>query len=97
MKDNVVISADGRALLCDLGCARMSIFSCSMAKITETPKGTAHYWAPELYKPGVVHSEETDVWAFGMTVYVSICSQLANPFSHRQRRSFTLAVDHLKG
>ena len=46
--------------------------SLSLGKVTTTTKGTYAFWAPELWKgQGVVRqSEESDVWAFGMTIYV---------------------------
>ena len=72
-KDNVVIDPEGRALICDLGCARTVQCSLSLAKLTSTPKGTQTCWAPELVNSTenpTTQSKETDVWAFGMTVYV---------------------------
>ena len=50
----------------------------SLAKATTNLKGTESYWAPELvrYSEDVVQqSKATDVWAFGMTVYVSTSLQ----------------------
>ena len=35
-----------------------------------------HFTSPELIDPGaekVMHTTMTDVWAFGMTVHVSMC------------------------
>ena len=66
------MSAVGKALICDFGCARMIVASRTMAGVTSTVKGTHSFWAPELLdldRPGK-HSKETDVWAFGMTTYV---------------------------
>ena len=68
-----MISPDGRALLCDFGCSRMLLASRTMAQPTSTTKGTNQFWAPELISidgGSVSQSKETDVWAFGMTVYV---------------------------
>lgn len=45
----------------------------SLAKVTETRKGTVIYYAPELVSLSSTdssHSKESDIWAFGMTIYV---------------------------
>ena len=44
----------------------------SLGQVTTTTKGTSAFWAPELWKgQGTVRqSKESDVWAFGMTIYV---------------------------
>ena len=47
-QDNVLISPDRRALICDLGCARLSFASRSRGEPNSSAKGTMHYWAPEL-------------------------------------------------
>ena len=66
-----MIDAKGSVKISDFGCARIEAASMSLAAITKSEKGTYHYWAPELTNSSP-HSKETDVWAFGMTVYVSI-------------------------
>ena len=63
-----------RAVISDFGCSQMAAdISLSLGKATTTTKGTSAFWSPELWKEqGVVRqSKESDVWAFGMTVYVS--------------------------
>jgi serine/threonine protein kinase len=73
----VLISQDGRALLSDFGISRLLINSVEIAGTT-TLKGTARWMAPELIAPEDIdskhefHTKATDVWAFGMTVYVCI-------------------------
>ena len=74
-QDNVIISSEGRALICDFGCSRMLLASRTVAQLTSTTKGTNQFWAPELISVAdgeVKQSKETDVWAFGMTVYVCL-------------------------
>ena len=74
LQDNIVIDASGRALICDFGCACTSSYSLSLAEMTSAPRGTVRYWAPELVNhTGIpaAQSKASDVWAFGMTVYVS--------------------------
>ena len=72
-----MINDDGSALICDFGSARIEVASHSISSPTLTLKGTCNYWAPELLSlspDGDVppcHSIESDMWAFGMTVYVS--------------------------
>ena len=60
-------------MLCDFGCARLINLSRSFGTVTSTAGGTNSHWAPELiqWKKDSPDSKETDVWAFGMTVYVS--------------------------
>ena len=53
----------------------MAQFSCSIGGATTDLKGTESYWAPELLlneNEVVKQSEATDVWAFGMTVFVRV-------------------------
>ena len=73
----MVIADNETALVCDFGCARMATSSLSIAKISTTTKGTNLFWAPELLdiEQEVRQSKETDVWAFGMTVYVSMADR----------------------
>ena len=73
MKDNILITPMRRAVISDFGCAQMvADISRSLGKATTTTKGTSAFWSPELWKgQGVVkQSKESDVWAFGMTIYV---------------------------
>ena len=74
-QDNIVIAGDVRALICDFGCARTGIASYSMTTSSLNTRGTCNYWAPELLKPQAdvlkAHTQHTDIWAFGMTIYVS--------------------------
>lgn len=58
-------------MICDFGSARMLAPSCSLANLSSNMKGTTRFWAPQ--PNGAVaarHSRATDVWAFGMTIYV---------------------------
>lgn len=70
-----MIELNGTAVICDFGCARAAQCSLSLAKLTSSPRGTPTYWAPELFgtqanNVTAAQSEETDVWAFGMAIYV---------------------------
>lgn len=71
-----MINPYGVAMLCDFGCARTQVATHSIAKPSEAIKGTCNYWAPELLRRQndvlSAHTMETDVWAFGMTIYVRL-------------------------
>ena len=77
-QENIVVSSNGQAKICDFGCARMMTASHTMALLSSNNKGTVHFWAPELLRvpqreeEKVKQSRESDVWAFGMTVFVSV-------------------------
>ncbi|KAL5504703.1 hypothetical protein ACEPAH_7366 [Sanghuangporus vaninii] len=68
--DNVLVSASGDALICDFGCSRIIAASRSLANVSSGIRGTSRYLAYELVAPiPSCHTQKTDVWAFGMTVY----------------------------
>ena len=64
--------------MCDFGTSRILQASLSLGKPTPTQKGTAQYLAIELVttdddgNPVSMQSKEADVWAFGMSIFVSI-------------------------
>ena len=73
-----MVSDTGSPLICDFGCARMADASQSFANFTSGIKGTQRYLAYELLvalslstEGSSGHTPKTDVWAFGMTVFVS--------------------------
>lgn len=79
-QDNVVVTASGDARICDFGGSRAADASRSVAKPSTGIRGTQRYLSyeivalPDQYSR---HTNESDVWAFGMTVFVSsayICS-----------------------
>ncbi|KAL5512533.1 hypothetical protein ACEPAG_3186 [Sanghuangporus baumii] len=75
--DNVLVSQLGEPLICDFGISRLIAASRMMAEHglqaqSSTIRGSARWMSPELLLPSgehAVHSKETDIWAFGMTVY----------------------------
>ena len=70
-QENIVIGPNGQAMICDFGCAHVEMTSQSIAAPSPSMKGTYNYWAPELLiLGGMTTSEQSDVWAFGMTIYV---------------------------
>ena len=74
----------------------MSEYTRSFAQITSTTKGATSFWAPELIKAEAVkQSKETDVWAFGMTMFVS--SKPLNRINYLSwgDRNYGLATYHI--
>lgn len=49
-----------------------SVSETALFSTTETggARGTARYMCPELISGSVSYTKESDIWAFGMTVYV---------------------------
>jgi len=76
VKDNVLLSPTLRPLLTDFGLSRQEIASVSGNPHTRTLNGAAGslpWMAAEFFdldEPVIKANSETDVWAFGMTVYV---------------------------
>ena len=67
------MSDEGQPLICDFGLARIVPGSASLSNTT-TVRGSVRWMAPEFFRvldPVTEHSEETDVWGFGATIYVS--------------------------
>ena len=67
------MSGGGRPLICDFGIARIVPGTVSLSNTT-TVRGSVRWMAPEFFKsenPVTEHSEATDVWGFGATLYVS--------------------------
>jgi len=80
--ENVLISASGRALLCDFGL----VMTCEDALfvLTGVPTGVPYagsyrYSAPELLE-GARKSPQSDVYAFGMLTFEAMTGEL--PFAH---------------
>ncbi|THH09474.1 hypothetical protein EW145_g1995 [Phellinidium pouzarii] len=75
--DNVLVSADENAKICDFGISR-AINATQIALGGNSsdlygPKGTARWMAYELIsdpKTYTKHTKESDVWSFGMTAYI---------------------------
>ena len=74
LQDNVVVSDDRRAIVCDFGTSCMEQSSLPLAVVSTTTKGTIQCWAPEscdYLNPIVKQTKESDVWAFGIIIYAS--------------------------
>lgn len=73
------MSEHGEPLICDFGISRM--LDSSQSNFVSTThngqlRGSMRWMARELLRPDgdeePKHSKETDVWAYGMTLYVSL-------------------------
>jgi serine/threonine protein kinase len=62
-------------VLSDFGYARE--FPAGVAR--DEPCGSPHYAAPEMFQ-GVPYTEAVDIWAFGITMYVTLTGRM--PFGH---------------
>jgi len=71
--ENILISADGRARVCDFGIAA---FSRKGELIHTGTAGTPRYMAPELWRDQAA-SVQSDVYAFAATLIEAICSALS--------------------
>ncbi|KAL5504047.1 hypothetical protein ACEPAH_8120 [Sanghuangporus vaninii] len=96
--DNILISKDYQPLICDFGISRI-LDSSQSAFVSTThdghAKGSMRWMAVELLDPcddvEPKHSKETDVWAFGMTLYEMVLKNL--PYYHlKQDARVVLAV-----
>ncbi len=77
-QQNILISDSKLPLIADFGVSY--IMSASMATMCGTgrisPKGTARWTAFELFdinQTTTIPTEKSDVWAFGMVIYVRNC------------------------
>ena len=86
MKANILVGPSGEPLICDFGISRI-LTSTESHFVSTThnaePRGSIRWMAIELHIPAEGseprHSKETDVWAFGMTLYVRLlASSLTN-------------------
>ncbi|CAE6469224.1 unnamed protein product [Rhizoctonia solani] len=70
--DNVVVSQEGIAKITDFGCATMKREFPVTFTATESLQYSIRWAAPEMFLEDGSSSFETDVYAFGMTILVSI-------------------------
>jgi serine/threonine protein kinase len=92
-QDNVLIADDGRAVLSDFGISRVWVNNATITAPTSV-MGSCRWMAPELLgsadeQDHPSHTKASDVWAFGMVVYVRISSRLCTDIllMTRRRRS----------
>lgn len=69
--DNILLAPGGVPYLTDFGAARLF----SQATSGQAVHGTSLYLAPECWDPNPVHSEASDVYAFGATLFEMLSGQ----------------------
>ncbi|KLO11000.1 kinase-like protein, partial [Schizopora paradoxa] len=67
---NILVSDDGRPLLADFGLSISPVSVSLAATAGHGEKGSTRWMAKELFLKGACHSQETDLWAFGMVIFV---------------------------
>ncbi|EJD03602.1 kinase-like protein [Fomitiporia mediterranea MF3/22] len=79
--DNVLVNHFGRTLICDFGLSRMLCASTTIGGAgTSSLSGTVRWMARELIVDSDGrHTKESDVWAFGMTVFEMLTRQRPYP------------------
>ncbi|KZV83215.1 kinase-like protein, partial [Exidia glandulosa HHB12029] len=66
---NILVSADGNALICDFGLATILTGDQSAHTFSSFVKGTCRWMAPELFEHDQAkHTRASDVWAFGCVI-----------------------------
>ncbi|KZV83213.1 kinase-like protein [Exidia glandulosa HHB12029] len=66
---NILVSADGNALICDFGLATILTGDQSAQTFSSFVKGTCRWMAPELFEHDQAkHTKASDVWAFGCVI-----------------------------
>ncbi|KAH8115011.1 kinase-like domain-containing protein, partial [Phellopilus nigrolimitatus] len=92
--DNVLISIDGKPQICDFGISGILASSQTFGGISSGQsgiKGSLRWMAKELFEtcePPNAHSMESDIWAFGMTVYEMLTKEL--PFFYLKSDVFVM-------
>ena len=76
-QDNILISEFGEPMITDFGLSRMLSYSQTIMATTEhgSVKGTVRWMAFELFgldDDHVEHTKASDMWAYGMIIYVGI-------------------------
>jgi serine/threonine-protein kinase len=66
---NVLVHQDGRAMLADLGLARVEEATCDGLTATGALVGTPLYMAPELFSAGGMANPEADLFSLGCLAY----------------------------
>lgn len=76
IQNNIVMSSEGRPMLMDFGVSHiLSTGDPMIYSLSAAPKGAVRWKAVELIYDGeeertIPHTKESDVWAFGMVIYV---------------------------
>jgi serine/threonine protein kinase len=66
--NNILMTANGRVFICDFGLAQISELQGVPGAYSSAECGNARWASPELLDGGE-RTFESDIWAFGMTIY----------------------------
>jgi len=69
---NILLTVQGRVLLCDFGVAA-SLVSSSVHAKRSTFVGTPYWMAPEVITEGKTYDQSADIWSLGITLYEMAC------------------------
>ena len=77
-QDNILISSSGKPLLADFGLS-VALSHSTTVSTAHGSKGTTRWLAIELLNPDSIpsHTEMSDIWAFGMVIYVCLQHHLS--------------------
>ncbi|GBP56934.1 hypothetical protein EVAR_33991_1 [Eumeta japonica] len=79
--ENVLLTANQNAMLCDFGFARTCVDKRMREIMSETFCGSLSYTAPEILQGAPYRPKPTDVWSLGVVIYVML--NRAMPFQDK--------------
>ncbi|KAG8926262.1 hypothetical protein FRC00_003063 [Tulasnella sp. 408] len=92
---NVLISDKPDAVLCDFGLATFNSGDPSGLTTSRTIKGATRYMSPELFDDDESkHTLESDIWAWGCTIFEVITDSVPYPHSRTDRSILLALVKH---
>ncbi|QRV98024.1 Ephrin type-A receptor 4 [Ceratobasidium sp. AG-Ba] len=91
--DNIVVSDDNIPLLADFGNAAFIYDSTLRFTTTSSSPFTLRYTAPEILKDESMHTQEADIYAYGMTAFEILTGEV--PFAGKS--SFATVLPVVKG
>ncbi|KAG9016034.1 hypothetical protein FRB90_003758 [Tulasnella sp. 427] len=90
--ENVLITDQIVAVLCDFGLARLDDETSSGLTTTKTIKGSARYMSPELLDEGGYHTLQSDMWAYGCLVLQVMTGVIPYSTARSDRQLIMMAV-----
>eukprot|EP00759_Apiculatamorpha_spiralis_P011568 PhF_6_TR18915/c0_g1_i2/m.27631 len=70
--ENVLLDEEGVCKLADFGVSRILEQTSTDEDLAQSTRGTPMYFAPEMLKGSQFHAKPCDVWALGVTMFISI-------------------------
>jgi TPR repeat protein len=83
---NILLSSRGEAIISDFGLSRFEAADYTLT----ADSGTVNYAAPELFRDGMPHTRQADVFAFGLVLYeiltgIAVFPSSESPFTTLRR------------